>query len=44
MGASMAAPSAWTPGRQCSAGFDLPADNVFADSGYVRKDIDPPQA
>jgi hypothetical protein len=42
--ASMLTPPTWSPGSHCSAYRRLPTDDVLADSGYVRKDIDPPRA
>ena len=42
--ASMLTPPTWSPGSHCSTYRRLPADDVIADSGHVRKDIDPPRA
>lgn len=42
--ASVLTPPTWSTGSHCSTYRRLPADDVIADSGYVRKDIDPPQA
>jgi len=34
----------WSPDSHRSTCRHLPTDDVVADSGYVRKDIDPPRA
>ena len=42
--ASMLTPPTWSPGSHCSTYRRLPGADIIADSGYVRKDIDPPRA